>query len=72
MAENLTAFQNPLYELNDAILWPSLYSQSLSVWTNLFLRFQRKENPIREAKNELLKKVEANRLARERVEKLRR
>jgi myotubularin-related protein 9 len=64
-------FLNPLYERNDAVLWPSLYPQSLSVWSGLFLRFQRKENPIREAKAELIKKVEANQLARERVEKLR-
>ena len=68
--EAIKNFKNPLYESNKSIIWPSLYIQNFSLWSSLFLRYQRKENPIKEAKNEIVKKVEANLQAHEKVEKL--
>lgn len=69
--ENLKQFQNPLYEPNENVIWPSLYSQSISVWTSLFLRHQRNDKPQKEVSAELEKMVEANKQAREKVDRLR-
>ncbi|CAF0826541.1 unnamed protein product [Brachionus calyciflorus] len=69
--EGLKLFINPLYESNDAVLWPSLYTQSLSLWSNLYLRFHISNEPFIEAKNEILKMLDANKQARLKVEKLR-
>lgn len=69
--ENLKKFLNPLYEPNDAVLWPSLFTQSLSLWSNLFLRYQINDKPFIEARGEITKMVEENKQARLKVEKLR-
>jgi myotubularin-related protein 9 len=68
---NQSTFTNPLYEPNEAALWPSLFSQSMCIWSSLFLRNQKNENPLREADTEITKMVEANKQARLRVQKLR-
>ena len=68
MGENIT---NPLYEHNSAALWPSVYGQVINLWSGLYLRHQRNENPFKEAKNEIFKLVDLNKKAKTNVEKLR-
>lgn len=70
--ENLICFKNPLYEPNDSALVPSLYGQSISVWSGLFLRNLRNDKPQKEASAEIEKMVEGNKKVRDKVEKQRR
>jgi myotubularin-related protein 9 len=69
--ENVKNYLNHLYEPNEVIIWPSLFIQSLTLWSSLFLRYQRKQNPIIESRSEIMNQVELNAQARERVEKIR-
>ncbi|RNA33548.1 Myotubularin-related 9 [Brachionus plicatilis] len=69
--ENLKKFINPLYKINEDVLWPSIYTQSLSIWSNLYLRFQINSKPNTEAKSEIVKMVDSNMQARLKVDKLR-
>jgi myotubularin-related protein 9 len=69
--DNLKNFLNPLYKINKAAIWPSNYAQCITLWSSLYLRFQKSNGPAKEVKEEINKIVEANRLARERVERLR-
>jgi hypothetical protein len=59
-----------LYEQNGNVLWPSLFYQSISFWSSLFLRYQRDDEPFKEAKSLMAKLVEENEQAREKVNKL--
>ncbi len=68
--KNLKKFINPLYQKNMAVIWPSLYPQSMSLWTGLFLRHQRNEEPFIEAKTELIKMCDEHEQARLRIENL--
>jgi hypothetical protein len=69
-SENLKKYVNPLYEKNMAVLWPSIYPHSISLWTGLFLRHMRVEEPFSEAKSEVVKVCEEHEQARLKVEKL--
>lgn len=71
VSENLKTFVNPLYEPNEAAIWPSLFTQSMSMWSGLFLRHQRNDKPQKEASAEIEKMILANKQARLKVEKLR-
>jgi myotubularin-related protein 9 len=53
-------FTNVLYEINLSPIWPGLYVQSTTLWSSLFLRFQRNEMPYEETKNEIIKLVNEN------------
>lgn len=68
--ENFNNFLNPLYEQNKAVLWPSLYYQSLTLWSSLYLRYQQDQKPFEEAKIEMLKIVEEDKEARLKINKL--
>lgn len=61
---------NPVYEMNNQPVWPHLQPQSYTVWSALFLRFQRNDQPYKEAKSEVVKLVEAEKRALQRVAKL--
>jgi myotubularin-related protein 9 len=65
---NSKTFQNPLYERNSAALWPSLYNQTLTIWSNLFLRYQANTTPWREALCEMRKLVDDNHEARRKLD----
>lgn len=68
--ENIKTYVNPLYRPNEAALWPSVYAQSMNVWTGLFMRNLINENPQKEAYNQTIKMIEANKQALLRFEKL--
>lgn len=70
--DNVNNYLNPIYEKKTSALWPSLYFQSLNVWSKLFLRYQRNEAPFVEQRNEILRLVQEDLNARLKVEKLRR
>jgi myotubularin-related protein 9 len=67
----LKSITNPLYEHNSSTLWPSVYGQTIVLWSGLYLRYQRNENPFKEAKNEIFKLVDLNKRAKANVESLR-
>ena len=52
-------------------MWPSVYGQVINLWSGLYLRHQRNENPFKEAKNEIFKLVDLNKKAKANVENLR-
>ena len=70
--DNLNNLKNSLYEPNGSVIWPSLYVQSISLWSSLFLRFQRNEKPLSESRAEIARIVEENKQSRIRVAKLKR
>lgn len=70
-SDNLNNYKNPLYEKNLNVLWPSLFSQSINLWSNLYMRFQRDDEPFKEAKSEILQVISDNEEAHKKVEKIR-
>ena len=67
--ENLKNYLNPLYQINQTI-WPSTYSQCITLWSSLYLRFLKSDEPFKEARSEIIKMVELNKQAKERAERL--
>lgn len=68
--DNLKNYKNPLYEANTSVIWPSLFYQSISFWSGLFLRYQMDNEPFKEAKALIAKLVEEDTQARKKVDKL--
>jgi myotubularin-related protein 9 len=70
--EVLQDFMNPMYEPNQAVIWPSVAPQSLTVWTGLYLRGVINQAPQEEAWQEIYKIREYDKELRSKVSKLRR
>jgi hypothetical protein len=68
--DNLKNYLNPLYETNNAVIWPTTYAHCITLWSSLYLRLQKSNAPIKEARNEAFKIVELNKQAKEKAERL--
>ena len=69
-SDMLDKWLNPFYDPRTQGIWPSVYPQSITLWSGLYLRFSRNDGPLNEAEEEMRKIIEANSAARVRVEKL--
>ncbi|XP_030902475.1 myotubularin-related protein 9 isoform X1 [Melopsittacus undulatus] len=59
-AEELIKFQNPLFEANSLVIWPSVAPQSLQLWEGVFLRWNRPSKFLDEAQEEMINIIKYN------------
>ncbi|XP_067999317.1 myotubularin-related protein 9 isoform X1 [Melanerpes formicivorus] len=59
-SEELTKFQNPLFEANSLVIWPSVAPQSLQLWEGVFLRWNRPSRFLDEAHEEMINIIKYN------------
>ncbi|NWV28340.1 MTMR9 protein, partial [Origma solitaria] len=71
-SEELARFQNPLYEANSLVIWPSVAPQSLQLWEGVFLRWNRPSRFLEEAEEERINIIKHNKELQARVNILRR
>ncbi|NXM07457.1 MTMR9 protein, partial [Tyrannus savana] len=70
--EELTKFQNPIYEANSLVIWPAVAPQSLQLWAGVFLRWNRPSQYLEEAQEEMIKIIKYNKELQDKVKVLRR
>ncbi|NXE96126.1 MTMR9 protein, partial [Menura novaehollandiae] len=70
--EELGRFQNPLYEANSLVIWPSVAPQSLQLWEGVFLRWNRPSKFLEEAEEERINIIKYNKELQAKVNVLRR
>ncbi|NWT86332.1 MTMR9 protein, partial [Lanius ludovicianus] len=70
--EELSRFQNPLYEANSLVIWPSVAPQSLQLWEGVFLRWNRPSKFLEEAEEERINIIKYNKELQAKVNALRR
>ncbi|NWT01500.1 MTMR9 protein, partial [Mionectes macconnelli] len=70
--EELTKFQNPIYEANSLVIWPAVAPQSLQLWAGVFLRWNRPSQYLEEAQEEMVKIIKYNKELQDKVKVLRR
>uniref|UniRef100_A0A8C5TSZ7 Myotubularin-related protein 9 n=1 Tax=Malurus cyaneus samueli TaxID=2593467 RepID=A0A8C5TSZ7_9PASS len=70
--EELSRFQNPLYEANSLVIWPSVAPQSLQLWEGVFLRWNRPSKFLEEAEEERINIIRYNKELQAKVNALRR
>ncbi|NXR71220.1 MTMR9 protein, partial [Pycnonotus jocosus] len=70
--EELSRFQNPIYEANSLVIWPSVAPQSLQLWEGVFLRWNRPSKFLEEAEKERINIIKYNKELQARVNALRR
>ncbi|XP_071959434.1 myotubularin-related protein 9-like isoform X1 [Antedon mediterranea] len=68
----LETFLNPLYQPNNAVLWPSVAAQSLTLWSSLFQRWELDSRPFDDAYMEIGKIREQDKTLKSQVQWLRR
>ncbi|NXH10381.1 MTMR9 protein, partial [Bucco capensis] len=71
-AEELSKFQNPLFEANSLVIWPSVAPQSLQLWEGVFLRWNRPSRFLDEAQEEMINIIRYNKELQAKVNALRR
>ncbi|XP_067999318.1 myotubularin-related protein 9 isoform X2 [Melanerpes formicivorus] len=71
-SEELTKFQNPLFEANSLVIWPSVAPQSLQLWEGVFLRWNRPSRFLDEAHEEMINIIKYNKELQAKVNALRR
>ncbi|XP_008936297.1 PREDICTED: myotubularin-related protein 9, partial [Merops nubicus] len=71
-AEELSKFQNPLFEANSLVIWPSVAPQSLQLWEGVFLRWNRPSKFLDEAQEEMINIIKYNKELQAKVNALRR
>ncbi|XP_051470345.1 myotubularin-related protein 9 isoform X2 [Apus apus] len=59
-SEELSKFQNPLFEANSLVIWPSVAPQSLQLWEGVFLRWNRPSKFLGEAQEEMINIINYN------------
>ncbi|XP_075000963.1 myotubularin-related protein 9 isoform X4 [Calonectris borealis] len=59
-SEELSKFQNPLFEANSLVIWPSVAPQSLQLWEGVFLRWNRPSKFLDEAHEEMINIIKYN------------
>ncbi|KFP86302.1 Myotubularin-related protein 9, partial [Acanthisitta chloris] len=59
-SEELSKFQNPLFEANSLVIWPSVAPQSLQLWEGVFLRWNRPSKFLDEAQEEMINIIKYN------------
>ncbi|OXB78609.1 UNVERIFIED_CONTAM: hypothetical protein H355_010089 [Colinus virginianus] len=69
--EELNNFKNPLFEANSLVIWPSVAPQSLQLWEGVFLRWNRPSKFQDEAREEISKIIDYNKLLQEKVNAMR-
>ncbi|NWI60761.1 MTMR9 protein, partial [Calyptomena viridis] len=70
--EELKKFQNPLFEANNLVIWPSVAPQSLQLWEGVFLRWNRPSKYLDEAQEEMVNIINYNKELQAKVNVLRR
>ncbi|NXA09414.1 MTMR9 protein, partial [Sapayoa aenigma] len=70
--EELSKFQNPLFEANSLVIWPSVAPQSLQLWEGVFLRWNRPSKYLDEAQEEMINIINYNKELQAKVNVLRR
>ncbi|KAK3542137.1 hypothetical protein QTP86_016465 [Hemibagrus guttatus] len=70
--KELERFLNPLYEANSLVIWPSVAPQSLLLWEDVFLRWNRSTKCLDEAYEEMVHIIEYNKELQNKVNSLRR
>ncbi|NXU85218.1 MTMR9 protein, partial [Xiphorhynchus elegans] len=70
--EELSRFQNPIYEANSLVIWPAVAPQSLQLWAGVFLRWNRPSKYLDEAQEEMVKIINYNKELQAKVKVLRR
>ncbi|KFV45087.1 Myotubularin-related protein 9, partial [Tyto alba] len=58
--KELSKFQNPLFEANSLVIWPSVAPQSLQLWEGVFLRWNRPSKFLDEAHEEMISIITYN------------
>ncbi|XP_014803881.1 PREDICTED: myotubularin-related protein 9 [Calidris pugnax] len=71
-SEELCKFQNPLFEANSLVIWPSVAPQSLQLWEGVFLRWNRPSKFLDEAQEEMISIIKYNKELQAKVNALRR
>ncbi|XP_010169026.1 myotubularin-related protein 9 [Antrostomus carolinensis] len=71
-SEELSKFQNPLFEANSLVIWPSVAPQSLQLWEGVFLRWNRPSKFLDEAQEEMINIIKYNKELQAKVNALRR
>ncbi|KAM6123316.1 myotubularin-related protein 9 [Pterocles gutturalis] len=71
-SEELSKFQNPLFEANSLVIWPSVAPQSLQLWEGVFLRWNRPSKFLDEAHEEMINIINYNKELQAKVNALRR
>ncbi|KAM6279859.1 myotubularin-related protein 9 [Porphyrio hochstetteri] len=71
-SEELSKFQNPLFEANSLVIWPSVAPQSLQLWEGVFLRWNRPSKFLDEAHEEMINIIKYNKTLQAKVNALRR
>ncbi|KAM4679152.1 myotubularin-related protein 9 isoform 2-T2 [Amazona ochrocephala] len=71
-SEELIKFQNPLFEANSLVIWPSVAPQSLQLWEGVFLRWNRPSKFLDEAQEEMINIIKYNKQLQAKVNALRR
>ncbi|KAM6355666.1 myotubularin-related protein 9 isoform 3-T5 [Podargus strigoides] len=71
-SEELSKFQNPLFEANSLVIWPSVAPQSLQLWEGVFLRWNRPSKFLDEAHKEMISIINYNKELQAKVNALRR
>ncbi|XP_030345549.1 myotubularin-related protein 9 isoform X3 [Strigops habroptila] len=71
-SEELIKFQNPLFEANSLVIWPSVAPQSLQLWEGVFLRWNRPSKFQDEAQEEMINIIKYNKQLQAKVNALRR
>ncbi|XP_054239579.1 myotubularin-related protein 9 [Indicator indicator] len=71
-SEELSKFQNPLFEANSLVIWPSVAPQSLQLWEGVFLRWNRPSRFLDEAQEEMINIIKYNKELQAKVNALRR
>ncbi|NWR87759.1 MTMR9 protein, partial [Furnarius figulus] len=70
--EELSRFQNPIYEANSLVIWPAVAPQSLQLWAGVFLRWNRPSKYLDEAQEEMVRIINYNKELQAKVKVLRR
>ncbi|KAM9017495.1 myotubularin-related protein 9 isoform 1-T1 [Guaruba guarouba] len=71
-SDELIKFQNPLFEANSLVIWPSVAPQSLQLWEGVFLRWNRPSKFLDEAQEEMINIIKYNKQLQAKVNALRR
>ncbi|XP_052666026.1 myotubularin-related protein 9 isoform X4 [Harpia harpyja] len=71
-SEELSKFENPLFEANSLVIWPSVAPQSLQLWEGVFLRWNRPSKFLDEAHEEMISIIKYNKELQAKVNALRR
>ncbi|NXG16891.1 MTMR9 protein, partial [Grallaria varia] len=69
--EEMSRFQNPIYEANSLVIWPAVAPQSLQLWAGVFLRWNRPSKYLDEAQEEMVKIINYNKELQAKVKVLR-